>query len=92
MELLLTSTVERRKMARPKTIVDLVDSSGSGEGPIESKPVVGKDLFKERDSLRERIRRLEERRNVENEILEAGGYDYDGQEAWAQVMSRVGRR
>jgi len=81
-------------MNRPKTIADL--------GPQDSKPTpIGKSMISEkasqasqvseRDALQARIKRLEEERKRENDMLEAGGYDYDGREAFAQVMQRVGR-
>jgi hypothetical protein len=75
-------------MNKPKTIADL--------GPQDSKPTpIGKSMISEsvseRDALLARIKRLEEERKRENDMLEAGGYDYDGREAFAQVMQRVGR-
>ena len=73
---------------KPKTIADL--------GPQDSKPTpIGKSMISEsvseRDALQARIKRLEEERKRENDMLEAGGYDYDGREAFAQVMQIVGR-
>jgi hypothetical protein len=74
--------------SRPKTIADL----GNHQAPPQ--PVVGKSMItesNERDALLARIKKLEEERKRENDMLEAGGYDYDGREAFAQVMQRVGR-
>lgn len=72
---------------RPQTIADL------GQGPqSEQKPVKIENLLKEKRSIEERIKRLEAERNAENEMLEAGGYDYAGEEDWARAMERVGRR
>jgi len=75
-------------MNRPKTIADL--------GPQDSKPTpIGRSMVSEtvneRDALLARIKKLEEERARENAMLEAGGYDYDGREAFAQLMQRVGR-
>ena len=76
-------------MNKPKTIADL--------GQQDSKPTpIGKSMItekiSERDALLARIKKLEEERARENDMLEAGGYDYDGREAFAQVMERLGRR
>ena len=75
-------------MNKPKTIADL--------GPQDSKPTpIGRSMVSEtvneREALQARIKKLEEERKRENDMLEAGGYDYDGREAFAQVMQRVGR-
>ncbi len=72
-------------MTRPKTIADL---SIGDDQPI----VVGKSLIGECKDIRARIRRLEEARRAEDQMLEAAGYDYNGNEEFALMMQRVGRR
>jgi hypothetical protein len=69
----------------PKTIADL------GREPTK-KPIIGKSLVSEVNSLQKRIAELEKMRAEENALLEAAGYDYDGGEAWALAMERLGRR
>lgn len=69
-----------------KTIADL--------GHDQQQPiVVGKSMLgDECRPLELRVKALEERLRAENEILELGGYDYDGNEAWAKTMENCGRR
>ena len=74
-------TIQDRK---PKTIADLSTDT--------SQPIlIGKSLLNECKNLRDKIRRLEERRKAEMELLKAGGYDYGGKEQFAEMMQRVGR-
>ena len=72
-------------MERPRTIVDL------GQKPQE-KPIIGRSMTDDRSTLEARIKQLEDKYKAEQEALERGGYDYDGDEAWAQAMRNVGRR
>ena len=81
-------------MTKPKTIADL-GTQDSKPTPLGRSMVTEKasqaSQVSERDKLQARIKRLEEERAKEDAMLEAGGYDYDGREAFAQLMQRVGR-
>ena len=69
-----------------KTIADL---GGDNPKPVE----VGKDLLRQGNiPIEQRIAELKRKRDAENEMLEAGGYDYGGDEQWAKAMRNVGRR
>jgi hypothetical protein len=69
-----------------KTIADLGRSQ-------EVKPVVGKSMIDDgHKPINERIRELVEKGTLESELLEAGGYDYGGNEQWGRAMRNVGRR
>lgn len=72
---------------KPRTIADL------GQTPNSDKVVVGRSMISdERKALEQRIRELEERAKIENAMLEAGGYDYGGNEQWMEAMRNVGRK
>ena len=72
----------------PKTIADL--GSHHRDGP---KATVGKDMLSDGDkSVESRIEELKRRYEQEQAELEAGGYDYNGNEDWDRVMRNVGRR
>lgn len=70
----------------PKDITELYASMNT---PI----IVGQSMSKiEGKSPDELVRKHLERRKKEIEEMEKVGYDYNGQEAWLEAMSRVGRR
>ena len=58
-----------------------------------SQIIVGQSMIgKQQMTIPELVKQHEESRREEEKALEAGGYDYDGSEAWAEMMSRLGRR
>ena len=72
---------------KPKTIADL------GQKPASEKTIVGRSMISDsRKALEQRIRDLEEKRKLEDAVLEAAGYDYGGNEQWLEAMRNVGRR
>ncbi len=75
----------------PKTIADLTTSESAKPATV-GKSMLGEDPKQELSRLQAKVKALEESRRKENEVLEAGGYDYDGKEEFIQVMERVGRR
>lgn len=76
----------------PKTIADLTTSE-SAKPTVIGKSMLGSEEPKqELNRLQLKLKALEESRRKENELLESGGYDYDGREEFIQMMERVGRR
>lgn len=74
-----------------KTIADLVTSESAKPTTI-GKSMLCEDPKQELSRLQLKLKALEESRRKENEMLEQGGYDYDGREEFIQLMERVGRR
>lgn len=75
----------------PKTIADLFTSE-SAKPAVIGKSMIGEEPKQELNRLQLKLKALEESRRKENELLESGGYDYDGREEFIQVMERLGRR
>lgn len=76
----------------PKTIADLITTESIKPATI-GKSILGSDDPKQELSrIKQKVAALEESRRKENELLELGGYDYDGREEFAQLMERIGRR
>lgn len=75
----------------PKTIADLVTTESTKPAVI-GKSMLCEDPKQELNRLQLKLKALEESRRKENELLESGGYDYDGREEFIQVMERLGRR
>ena len=70
----------------PKDITELYASMNT---PI----IVGHSMTQpEVKTPEEIVRKHLEHRSKEIKELEDAGYDYNGQEAWLEAMSRVGRR
>ena len=76
----------------PKTIADLVTTESIKPATIGKSMLGSEDPKQELTKLQLKLKALEESRRRENELLELGGYDYDGREEFIQVMERLGRR
>jgi hypothetical protein len=71
---------------KPKTIADL------GDNTERDKPIIGKSMIDHGPkSVSRRIEEAQKRHEEEQKLLEAGGYDYGGTEAFERAMRNVGR-
>ena len=73
-----------------KTIADLGQHSIHTSQPEVNRAVPTET--DERAKILKQIKALEDQANQENIELEQGGYDYNGHEAWAAAMERIGRK
>lgn len=75
-----------------KTIADLFTSESAKPATVGKSMLGSEEPKQELNRLQQKLKALEESRRKENEMLEQGGYDYDGREEFIQVMERLGRR
>ena len=71
----------------PETIKDL--------RVLQQEPInviAGQNMLGDQKTIDEQIKNIVGSREIENQRLEQAGFDYNGEEAWAEAMRRVGRK